>query len=113
MDPKHIRQILWNLLLNAAEAIDGTGTIEVTTEIAEDLVEVTVKDDGCGMPEENLKKIFDPFFTSKARGTGLGLSIVHRLLESCRGRIDVRSHEGHGTTFIVYLKRISPPGLLP
>jgi two-component system sensor histidine kinase PilS (NtrC family) len=113
MDPKHMRQILWNLLLNAAEAIDGSGSIEVTTKIAEDLVEVAVKDDGCGMPEENLKKIFDPFFTSKAHGTGLGLSIVHRLLESCRGHIDVRSHEGQGTTFIVYLKRTSPPGLLP
>jgi signal transduction histidine kinase len=109
MDPKHMCQVLWNLLLNAAEAIDGRGTVEVATKIVEDLVEVAIKDDGCGMPEDSLQKIFDPFYTSKAHGTGLGLSIVHRLLESCGGRLDVRSQKDQGTTFFVYLKRIDSP----
>ncbi len=109
MDPKHLRQILWNLLLNAAEAIDGTGTVEVIAEAPQDVVQVIIKDDGPGMTEETLRNIFDPFFTTRAQGTGLGLSIVHGLLESYGGRIDVRSTEGHGATFILYLERMDPP----
>lgn len=110
MDPKHIRQVLWNLLLNAAEAIDGKGTIEVSAQIISDSVQLAIKDDGCGIPEETQKTVFDPFFTTKAHGTGLGLSIVHRLVESYGGRVDVQSEEGQGTTFILHLKRIDPPG---
>jgi two-component system sensor histidine kinase PilS (NtrC family) len=110
MDPKHIRQVLWNLLLNAAEAIDGKGTIEVSAKVTEDSVQLAIKDDGCGIPEETQKTIFDPFFTTKTQGTGLGLSIVHRLVESYGGRVDVESEEGQGTTFILHLKRIDPPG---
>lgn len=114
MDPKHTRQILWNLLLNAAQAIDGTGTIHVSLRTVEDMVQVTVRDDGCGMSEETISRIFDPFFTTKAHGTGLGLSIVHRLIESYNGRLDVQSQQGQGSTFNLYLKRIDPPpSLLP
>jgi len=112
MDPKHTRQILWNLLLNAAQAIDGRGTIHVSSKTAGDMIQVAVKDDGCGMSEEAVSKIFDPFFTTKAHGTGLGLSIVYRLLESYNGRLDVESLQGQGSTFTIYLKRIDPPGLL-
>lgn len=110
MDPKHVRQVLWNLLLNAAEAIDGKGTIEVGAKLTDDSVQLVIKDDGCGIPEETLKTVFDPFFTTKTQGTGLGLSIVHRLVESYGGRVDVESQEGQGTTFILHLKRIDPPG---
>jgi two-component system sensor histidine kinase PilS (NtrC family) len=110
MDPKHIRQVLWNLLLNAAEAIDGKGTIEVSANIINDSLQLAIKDDGCGIPEETQKTVFDPFFTTKTQGTGLGLSIVHRLVESYGGRVDVESEEGQGTTFILHLKRIDPPG---
>lgn len=113
MDPKHIRQILWNLLLNAAEAVDGTGSVEVTSEVVEDMAQISIKDDGCGMSEETQKNIFDPFFTTRAQGTGLGLSIVHRLLESYGGRINVESREDQGTTFVLCLERIESPGLLP
>jgi two-component system sensor histidine kinase PilS (NtrC family) len=112
MDPKHTRQIVWNLLLNAAQAIDGTGTIQVSLKIAEDMVQVTVKDTGCGMSEKTISKIFDPFFTTKAHGSGLGLSIVHRLLESYNGRLDVQSQQGQGSTFNLYLKRTDPPALV-
>jgi two-component system sensor histidine kinase PilS (NtrC family) len=108
MDPKHFRQILWNLLLNAVEALRGAGTIEVFVRKVGDVAEVVISDDGCGMSEETQKNIFDPFFTTRAQGTGLGLSIVHRLLESYSGRIGVQSAEGRGTTFTLYLERISP-----
>jgi two-component system sensor histidine kinase PilS (NtrC family) len=112
MDSEHARQIFWNLLLNAAEAIDGTGRIHVSSKTEEDMVQVIVQDDGCGMSDEAISKIFDPFFTTKTHGTGLGLSIVYRLLESYNGQLDVQSREGRGTTFTVYLRRIDPPGLL-
>jgi two-component system sensor histidine kinase PilS (NtrC family) len=112
MDSEHARQILWNLLLNAAEAIDGTGTIHVSSEAAEEMIQVIVQDDGCGMSDETMSKIFDPFFTTKMHGTGLGLSIVYRLLESYNGRLDVETRQGRGSTFTLYLKRIDPPGLL-
>jgi signal transduction histidine kinase len=81
--------------------------------VAEDMVEVTVKDDGCGMSNETISRIFDPFFTTKTHGTGLGLSVVYRLLESYNGRMDVQSQQGQGSIFTIYLKRIDPPGLLP
>ena len=108
MDPKHTRQIVWNLLLNAAQAIDGKGTIEVSSKTADNMVHVTVNDNGCGMPEETISKIFDPFFTSKPHGIGLGLSIVHRLVESYNGWLDVQSRPGQGSTFTLHLKRIFP-----
>jgi two-component system sensor histidine kinase PilS (NtrC family) len=113
MDSKHTHQIMWNLLLNAAEAIEGTGTIQVSSKASEDMVQVTVKDDGCGMSNDTMTKIFDPFFTTKTHGTGLGLSVVYRLLESYNGRMDVQSQHGQGSTFTVYLKRLYLPSLLP
>lgn len=112
MDSEHARQIFWNLLLNAAEAIDGTGTISVSSKTEEDMVQVVVEDDGCGMSDETISRVFDPFYTTKIHGTGLGLSIVYRLLESYNGQLDVQSRQGQGTTFTVYLRRIDPPGLL-
>jgi two-component system sensor histidine kinase PilS (NtrC family) len=112
MDLKHLRQILWNLLLNASEAINGHGTVKVVCWNSQGMASVGVTDDGCGMSEETQKQIFNPFFTTRAQGTGLGLSIVHRLLESYGGRIDVKSAEGQGTAFSLHLERIDPPSLL-
>ena len=68
-------------------------------------VEVSVADNGCGIPKEQLKKVYDPFFTTKppGRGTGLGLAVVRRLVENHHGCITARSKEGEGTTFCVYL----------
>jgi two-component system sensor histidine kinase PilS (NtrC family) len=109
MDSKHAHQIMWNLLLNAAEAIHGKGVIRVSSKDAEDMVQVTVEDDGCGMSNETISRIFDPFFTTKTHGTGLGLSVVYRVLESYNGRMDVESRQGQGSTFTIYLKRIDPP----
>jgi two-component system sensor histidine kinase PilS (NtrC family) len=107
MDPAHLRQVFWNLLANAAEAIEGDGTITVSaTTDRRGQVLLKVRDSGCGIPDEKVKLIFDPFFTTKARGTGLGLSIVHSILESYGNRLDVESRVGAGTTFVVHLKRV-------
>jgi two-component system sensor histidine kinase PilS (NtrC family) len=106
MDPAHLRQVLWNLLLNAAEALPGEGTIEIAALAARNNeVNIQVRDDGCGIPPETIQKIFDPFFTTKSEGTGLGLSIVHRILESYDSRLDVESQMNCGTTFSFSLKR--------
>jgi two-component system sensor histidine kinase HydH len=110
MDQVHLRQVLWNLLLNASEAINGSGTIAVRlypTKPHRACIEVT--DDGCGMSNDTIKSIFDPFFTTKPNGTGLGLSIVHSIIESYDSRLEVGSRQGDGTTFSFRLKRIDPP----
>ena len=106
MDPAHLRQVLWNLLLNAAEAVTPGGAIEIhTIALKNNEVVIRVKDDGCGMPEEISQKIFNPFFTTKTEGTGLGLSIVHRILEAYGCRLDVETKTGCGTTFSFALQR--------
>lgn len=110
MDPIHFRQVLWNLLLNAAEAIDVEGSIDIKLHSLKNhhaLIEIT--DNGCGMSNETMKSIFDPFFTTKQNGTGLGLSIVHSILESYDGRLDVKSKDGTGTTFTLNLMQTVPP----
>ena len=110
MDPVHLRQVLWNLLLNAAEAIEGEGLIEIKTySLKHHYVGVDIADNGCGMSRDVVKSIFDPFFTTKSDGTGLGLSIVHSILESYNFWLDVESKMGKGATFALKLKRINPP----
>ena len=110
MDPTHFRQVLWNLLLNAAEAIDGSGSIGINLYSAKGRRAcIEIMDTGCGISEEVIGSIFDPFFTTKASGTGLGLSIVHSILESYDSHLEVKSRLGTGTTFAVQLKRIDPP----
>ncbi|MEN8244272.1 MAG: ATP-binding protein [Thermodesulfobacteriota bacterium] len=107
MDPVHLRQVLWNLLLNASEAIEGGGTISVTMDSHRARkVSIAIADTGIGIPEACLKNIYDPFFTTKTRGIGLGLSIVHRILESYASRLDVESDQGIGTTFRFRLNRV-------
>lgn len=106
VDPSHFRQIMWNLLLNAAEAMDEGGTIRVEAKPTKSrFVVVKVSDTGKGITRDNLKSIFDPFFTTKPRGTGLGLSIVHRIMEAYEGWIDIDSEAGSGTTFSLIFKR--------
>jgi two-component system, NtrC family, sensor histidine kinase HydH len=111
MDPTHLHQVLWNLLLNAAEAIDGNGCISVSMHPSgSSTVRVEISDTGCGMPIEKVKLIFDPFYTTKSYGTGLGLSIVHRILETYGFWVTVDSTPHKGTTFKIELKRSSSPG---
>jgi two-component system sensor histidine kinase PilS (NtrC family) len=110
MDPGHLHQILWNLLLNAAEAVDGHGEIGIEMfPIKNKYACVKITDNGCGISAEALKSIFDPFFTTKPNGTGLGLSIVHRILEDYDAWINVESQLDKGTTITLHLKQIAQP----
>ena len=106
MDPMHLRQVLWNLLLNAAQAVDEGGIIRIkTTSLKTRQVTIEVIDDGCGMSEEVVHSIFDPFYTTKPEGTGLGLSIVHRILEAYSSRLDVHTTTQSGTNFYFSLQQ--------
>ena len=110
MDPGHLHQILWNLLLNAAEAIDGEGQIGIEMFPAKNKYAcVKISDNGCGISPETLKTIFDPFFTTKPSGTGLGLSIVHRIVEANDAWLNVESQLNKGTTITLHFKQLSPP----
>ncbi len=113
-DPEQLKQVLLNLGLNGLQAMEGRGTLSVSTKIrrggtsrrgnvAGEMVEVAVSDSGRGIPAEALENIFIPFFTTKETGTGLGLPICQRIIENHHGTIEVQSHPGKGATFSVLL----------
>jgi two-component system, NtrC family, sensor kinase len=105
-DPPLLRQVFLNLLVNATQAVDKDGTITVTTGRATpDVVEVRVADNGCGIPPENLSKIFNPFFSTKGtgKGTGLGLAMCRGIVEKLGGHIAATSEPGRLTVFTVRL----------
>jgi PAS domain S-box-containing protein len=107
--PSQINQVFLNLLINAAQAIDGKGTIVVRTGYDEKVLWVEIEDSGSGIAPEHLDHIFEPFFTTKpvGKGTGLGLSIVYGIVQSHHGDIAVNSVVGRGTTFRITLPRSS------
>jgi signal transduction histidine kinase len=102
-----LKQVFMNIIVNAAEAMHGSGTLTITTSPAPDRKAVNVEftDTGEGIPEENLTRIFDPFFTTKevGKGTGLGLATSYGIVEDHGGKIGVRSKVGEGTTFAIEL----------
>jgi len=108
-----LKQVLINLVRNAAEAIDGAGTVTLRTRAARaplggietDAVILEVADNGKGISPEVEKRLFDPFFSTKATGTGLGLPIAARIVERHGGMLQYQTHSGHGTTFGVVLPR--------
>ena len=104
-NPQQINQVIANLLLNAAHAIEGHGTITVCTRCDLDKVFMTVSDTGCGIPVEIRSRIFDPFFTTKeaGKGTGLGLNISYDIVKKHAGDITLESEPGVGTTFTITL----------
>lgn len=103
--PGRLNQVFLNLLHNASQAIEGKGTIKISTRVIEDDVHVAIQDDGSGISEEDLQKVFDPGFTTKGVGvgTGLGLSICYQIIQDHRGRIDATSTLGEGSRFTVVL----------
>ncbi len=110
IDPEHLRQVVWNLLANAAEAAGDNGRIMLGLQAQSGSYAcITVADNGCGMSEEIQQSIFDPFFTRKSKGTGLGLSIVQRIVTSNEGLIHVQSTPEMGSTFTVRLPLAAPP----
>jgi two-component system nitrogen regulation sensor histidine kinase NtrY len=106
LDSDRLKQVIQNLLKNAIQATragDGPGRVRVATRMTPEWVEVVIEDNGCGIAEEDLPRVFTPYFTSKAGGTGLGLAVVHRIVTGHEGRIGVQSTIGEGTRFIVQL----------
>jgi len=97
-DRESLKQALLNLVINAIQAIPAAGLVEVSAEVEDDHAIIRVRDDGVGIPPENIRKIFDPFFSTKASGTGLGLAMVHRIVDAHGGAISVESRPGVGTT---------------
>ena len=104
-DEDLIKQLLLNLAVNACEAMAGQRTEQLTfrlvTNAASEVVELYVRDTGAGMTEDDLKKIYQPFYSTKKEGTGLGLSVVHRIGSALKLNINVDSQPGEGTTFLV------------
>jgi len=105
-----IRQVIWNLLLNAVQSMPDGGMVKIDVKSAtvhdfEDHIEVSISDTGCGIEERNMKKILGPFYTTKERGTGLGLAIVSRIVEGYAGSIRFESALQRGTTCRISIPR--------
>lgn len=107
IDPSEMQQVFTNMLINAAEAMQGEGEITISTRVhpIDGFIEAEVSDTGCGISEEEMGRIFDPFFTTKVvgHGTGLGLAISYGIVKEHGGTISVESQVGHGATFTVRL----------
>lgn len=103
-DPDRVRQVLLNLYLNSIDAMPSGGHLGITANYnaGVNMLEIAVADTGCGIPPENIEKIFDPYFTTKPTGTGLGLGMVVNTMEALQGRIKVDSNKS-GTIFTIYL----------
>jgi two-component system, NtrC family, sensor histidine kinase PilS len=98
-DPQKLRQVLWNLGVNALEAMPDGGNLRISTQNSDGYVKILFQDSGTGIEEKNLSNIFFPFFTTKEEGTGLGLAIAYRIVEEHKGSLRVKSSSSHGTTF--------------
>jgi signal transduction histidine kinase len=101
-DKKHIQQIFFNIIKNAAQSLKDNRIIEIAGRQEDSHIKFEIRDTGCGIREEDMKKIFTPFFTTKESGTGLGLFIVKQLVVTNRGRIEIKSVPGEGTTVILF-----------
>jgi len=104
--PSKIKQVLLNVILNAGHAIEGQGHIDISSQVIGDYIEIRIKDDGCGIAEDEISKLFDPFYTTKqvGEGTGLGLAISYGIIvDEHNGDINVQSEEGKGTCFTLLL----------
>jgi len=114
IDPDKIRQVLLNLFLNAAAAMEDGGTLCVkAVSVDERYIRMTIHDTGCGIRKEDLPRIFDPYFTTKPSGTGLGLAIVHKIMEAHNGYIHIDSAFREGTTVTLILPIDEKSALTP
>jgi two-component system NtrC family sensor kinase len=113
IDPSQVQRVFINMIVNAAEAMNGSGQLTMTTKQDKDrgCIEITFSDTGMGIQEENLEKIFDPFFTTKdtGHGVGLGLAISYGIIKEHGGTISVESEVGRGTTFVVRIPVAKTP----
>ena len=105
MDPDRVKEAFLNIMNNAIQAIGTNGEIAVDVYQWNGYVVVEVTDTGHGISEKDMPFIFDPFYTTKPTGTGLGLAITRRIIEEHKGRVEVKSKPGEGTTIRVYLPK--------
>jgi signal transduction histidine kinase len=121
VDPRQIEQVLLNLVTNAYQAMPNGGKLTITATLIEgdairnlkpvlsgvegSEIRIQISDTGCGISEENMKKLFEPLFTTKAQGIGLGLVVCKNLIEANGGSIEVESEEGQGSTFALMLPK--------
>jgi signal transduction histidine kinase len=103
IDPAQIKQVLVNLIKNAIQAMTKGGELTISTDTGGDGVWIVVADTGGGIPDEQINRIFEPFYTTKKKGTGLGLMIVQRIVREHGGRIQLESRVNQGTTFRIWL----------
>jgi PAS domain S-box-containing protein len=102
-DPHHLEQVLGNLVTNACQAMQAGGRLTISAHMANELVAITVKDNGIGILPENIKNVFEPLYTTRAKGIGLGLAISRKLAAANGGRIEVESAPGKGSSFTLWL----------
>jgi signal transduction histidine kinase len=102
-DPDQIRQVLVNLVVNALEALNGRGALDIAVRVAESGIEVEVTDDGPGLPDGDPEQVFDPFFSARERGTGMGLAIARRIIRSHGGELSARNDPDGGACFVFNL----------
>jgi len=105
IDINKMKQVFWNLMINAAESMSEGGTLTIASRISINNkdIEIEFTDTGMGIPKEYINKLFDPFFTTKGGGTGLGLAVSYGIIEQHKGQIEVKSKEYKGSTFIISL----------
>jgi signal transduction histidine kinase len=105
-DSEQLRQVMLNLVINATQAMPRGGTIVLSAGPHESGVEIRVRDEGSGIPETDLDKIFNPFFTTKKEGTGLGLSVVHQIVTQHGGSVSAQRNPDGGMTFRLLFPRV-------
>ena len=103
LDRQQFRQVVWNLCLNALQAMPDGGELRVTVAASRGRLLLRVTDTGEGVGGDDLAHIFEPFYSTKAAGTGLGLALVHRVVQDHGGEIDVQSRAGVGAVFTLTL----------
>jgi signal transduction histidine kinase len=103
IDPEFMKTCLYNIILNAFQSMPMGGRLTVITSQAENRFQLIIEDTGIGIPEDKIPRIFDPFFTTKSSGLGLGLALTKRVIEEHKGKVEIRSAEGSGTTVMVTL----------
>jgi len=102
-DPDKLKQVFMNIIANGIEAMEDGGTITINTQEWHNGVEIRITDEGIGISNEDLLRIFEPFYTTRERGSGLGLSISYKIVAAHKGDIWAVSTPGEGTAFIIRL----------
>ena len=107
IDPDLIKTCVFNVVLNAFQAMPDGGTLTIKTEPAEGMLSIIISDTGKGIPEDELPKIFEPFYTTKRNGLGLGLAMTKRVVEEHGGKVNIHSIAGDGSTVVITLPAIN------